>query len=381
MWTTDVIDRDPACRWTNNVHLRNMYACNTFRVLDKACQFLIKEVIEKGSQEPRELLFRILAYNTFTLPETWIMLEKAFGPLTWASYDPEAYRAVLDEARANNITLFTAAFQKQPGGRGTIMHHHQLSILEKMMADDNLLRRLQAPGVYARDIFDYLKTYPSVGDFNAYQLVLNLGYSKLLVYNGDDFVIAGCGASSGCLKLFGKSMAKAKMVEGVKDTIEEEIIRWMCDNQEAEFARLGIAFTGVDKHLRRLELADFEHAICEVDKFLRLTHPDLKGSDDRSRSKRSFHGKARPMAPVVLPKVWARRRKLAPRIRPARKEDEPVWVIENIVERQMVDGIMMYHVFWKGWEEKDMTWEPESQLLEDIPHMMKQWLKEHGHTP
>ncbi|KAF8918327.1 hypothetical protein CPB85DRAFT_1430511 [Mucidula mucida] len=349
--------------WTDNVHLRQMYTCNSFRVLDKACQFLIKEVIQKGSQKPREILFRILLYNTFTLPETWILLEKALGPLTWAAYDPAAYRTVLDEARANGVTLFTAAFQKQPGGRGTIMHHHQLSILERMMANDNLLQRLQAPGVYARDIFDYLKTYPSVGDFNAYQLVLNLGYSKLLIFNGDDF-----------------SMAKAKTVEGVKDTIEEDIMRWMCDNQEAEFARLGITFTGVNKQLRRLELADFEHAVCEVDKFLRLTHPHLKGSDDRTKSKRSFHGKARPMPPVVLPKVWARRRKMAVRIRPVREEDEPVWVIEKIVERQMVDGIMMYHVFWKGWEEKDMTWEPEYKLVEDIPDMMKRWLKEHGHS-
>lgn len=60
----------PFCRWTEDSILQSYFFCNTFRVLDKLSQYIIREVIEKGPQNPEEIAFRIILFNSFTKIET-----------------------------------------------------------------------------------------------------------------------------------------------------------------------------------------------------------------------------------------------------------------------------------------------------------------------
>ncbi|KAJ7803913.1 hypothetical protein B0H13DRAFT_2388712 [Mycena leptocephala] len=75
--------------WTSDTILSEYKFCNSYRVLDRTSQFAITAVIEKGSQDPTELLFRILLFNSFNRIGTWKLLEEAFGDkLEYATFDP-----------------------------------------------------------------------------------------------------------------------------------------------------------------------------------------------------------------------------------------------------------------------------------------------------
>ena len=57
--------------------------------------------------------------------------------------------------------------------------------------------------------------------------------------------------------------------------LEAEVIRYMVDSQEEHFDRLGLAFNGLRG--RRLQLIDCQNLFCEVYKYARVAHPDVRG--------------------------------------------------------------------------------------------------------
>jgi hypothetical protein len=130
--------------------------------LDRASQFIVAEVIEKGSQEPTELVFRIVLFNLFSKIETYELLQDQLGPLTWVTYDRHAYEKVLDEARDNGMTLYTGAFQKPApklGYKDAFANH--LELLELLMQD---LPGQLSQAEYIADVFDYIVSFPGVSN-------------------------------------------------------------------------------------------------------------------------------------------------------------------------------------------------------------------------
>jgi hypothetical protein len=149
-------------RWTDDPILRRWRFCNTFRILDRVSQYIVNEVIEKGSQEPIEVVFRIVLFNMFSKIETYELLQEQLTPLTWATYERRAYENVLDEAKDDGMTLYTGAFQKPLPKLGHKGYANHLELLELLMQD--LLGQL-ARAEYLADIFDYLVSFPGMSNF------------------------------------------------------------------------------------------------------------------------------------------------------------------------------------------------------------------------
>ena len=124
--------------------------------------------------------------------------------------------------------------------------------------------------------FELLRSYPTIGDFLAYQFVTDINYSEITDFSEMDFVIPGPGARDGLRKCFSESA-------GLN---EAELIRLMADNQEREFERLGIKFQTLWG--RRLQLIDCQNLFCEVDKYARVAHPEVAGISGRTRIKQKF---------------------------------------------------------------------------------------------
>jgi hypothetical protein len=80
--------------------------------------------------------------------------------------------------------------------------------------------------------FELIKSYPTIGDFLAYQFVTDINYSEITDFSEMEFVVPGPGARDGLRKCF-------KDHAGFS---EPELIRLMADRQEEEFERLGINF-------------------------------------------------------------------------------------------------------------------------------------------
>ncbi|KAG6810859.1 hypothetical protein H0H92_010043 [Tricholoma furcatifolium] len=357
--------------WSDNPTFQKYAFCNTYRVADRHSQYLIREVIEKGSQKSQEVAFRVILFNTFMRQSTWELLDEKLGPLTWARYRREDYNRVLSEAKEDGMALYTSSFQKPaPKFEFKEAHVNHLCLLEILM-QANLPARFKS-AKYLAEVYDYLLSFPSMGEFSTFQLILGLSYTKLLPFSGMDFVIAGLGAASGLEKMFGAQ--KMRDAKQANPDILEDLIRWLAENQDAQFKRLGIEFSGLGPKRLPMDLADIEHTLCEVDKYSRKAHPEIKGR--RTEMRNLFHPISDTCPPLVLPQAWADPERRVQRIWPGpRPVKDGRYIISRIKTHRQGPNGREYKVSWYGYTEKDDTWEPEAHLLQDSPAVVQEYLK------
>jgi alpha-glutamyl/putrescinyl thymine pyrophosphorylase clade 1 len=143
---------------------------------------------------------------------------------------------------------------------------------------DGLPRRLRDVSSMGK-AFELLRSYPTVGDFLAYQYVTDLNYSTLTNFSEMEFVVPGPGSRNGIRKCF----------SDLGGLSEAEIIKVVTDRQEKEFERLGLKFKSLWG--RKLQLIDCQNLFCEVDKYARLRHPEFTGNNGRKRIKQKFRPK------------------------------------------------------------------------------------------
>lgn len=261
--------------WTTDPILASHRFTNCYRAADRVSQYLIGEVIYRGSQDDDEVLFRILLFRFFNSIQTWRLLESALGELTWAAFRLDRYDEVLSEVFTRSERIYSAAYIVPPPKLGAQRKHTNHLLLLQQMLRGGLHNKLQICASMAK-AFQLLRRYPGMGDFLAYQLLIDINYSTLINFDEMDFVVAGPGARDGLRKCLGP---------GARG-IEADLIRYMSDAQEEHFNRLGLSFAGL--YGRRLQLIDCQNLFCEVDKYARIAHPEMIGYSGRSRIKQRF---------------------------------------------------------------------------------------------
>lgn len=158
------------------------------------------------------------------------------------------------------------------------------------MMRDAAPSRIERAGSLSQ-VFDVLRSYPSLGNFLSYQFAIDLNYSEMTDFSEMDFVMAGPGARDGIRKCF----VETKGIE------EDLIIRAMADVASREFERLGLRFETLWG--RPLHLIDCQNLFCEVDKYARVVHPEMLGHTRRQRIKQRFAPKS-PELPQWYPPKW-----------------------------------------------------------------------------
>ena len=280
--------------WTDNPVLATYKFTNAYRASDRASQYLIRSVIYRDDlpKSPREVFFRILLFKLFNKIETWELLERTLGPITFEDYRFTAYDAVLAHARQTGRRIYSAAYIMPPGSRAfgrSAKHQNHLLLLERMMADQLAERLAQTRTM--QEGFEKLRAYPTIGDFLAYQFITDINYSELTEFSEMDFVVPGPGARDGLRKCF--------VDPGGLN--EPELIRLMADLQEQEFERLGLDFQSLWG--RALQLIDCQNLFCEVDKYARVAHPQIVGTTGRVRIKQKFVPTSDPIE-LFYPPKW-----------------------------------------------------------------------------
>jgi hypothetical protein len=268
--------------WTSDPILGRYRFTNAYRAADRVSQFLIREVQLGGPQNARDVFFRTILFKLFNRIDTWRLLESQFGAISPDTYDHTSYERVLSDAMTSGRRIYSAAYI-MPSGRveGQRKHEAHLKLLEQMMREDLPTRLTQCGSM--QEGFDLLGGYPMIGDFLAYQYVTDLNYSSLLNFSEMDFVMPGPGARSGIRKCFADFGSYS----------ESDLIRWMADHQEEEFARRGIDFPSLWG--RPLQLIDCQNLFCEVDKYARVYHPEVTGLSGRARIKQEYRGNSEPV--------------------------------------------------------------------------------------
>ena len=277
--------------WTTDPILAKHKFTNAYRASDRVSQYLIRNVIYKGDQSPEEVFFRTILFKVFNKIETWEMLQDGLNVISRADHSLENYNSVLSEALARGKRIYSAAYM-MPSGRSSFgygqKHRNHLKLLERMM-EDEVPQRIAETSSMAR-AFDLLRSYPTIGDFLAYQFVTDLNYSNLTDYSEMEFVVPGPGAKDGISKCFADQ-------GGLNDA---DIIRSVTESQEREFERFGLKFRNLGG--RPLQLIDCQNLFCEVSKYARVEHPEIMGLSKRTRIKQRYRPSARPIAYWYPPK-------------------------------------------------------------------------------
>ena len=255
-------------------------------------QYLIRHVIYEGAQSVPEVFFRTILFKLFNKIETWELLKSKLGEISWEGYSFDQVDTVLAGALASKTRIYSAAYIMPPGNSAfgyRQKHRNHLKLLECMMEDEAPYRVAVAPTM--REAFETLRSYPTIGDFLAYQFVTDLNYSEICDFSEMEFVVPGPGARDGIHKCF----------SDLGGLSESDIIRLVTDRQEYEFERLGLEFRSLWG--RRLQLIDCQNLFCEVSKYARVMHPDVTGVNDRSRIKQIYRASGEPLE-FWFPPKW-----------------------------------------------------------------------------
>ena len=279
--------------YTDDLILQKHRFTNSYRVADRVSQYLIQQVIENSEQNENDLFFRIILFKTFNKIDTWEWLEERLGHIHWNEFNFKSYSKALDEARRTGMSIYSAAYIMPSGGKAfphKTKHRNHLELIKQMMTD-SLPSKITDVRSSMKAVFELLCSYPMIGPFLGYQYATDINYSNLTDASEMEFVIPGPGAKDGIRKCF-------KDLGGLN---EAEIIRKVADIQNEEFSSRKINFKTLGG--RPLQLIDCQNLFCEVDKYARVAHPDIKGISGRTRIKQQYRPDPRPFK-IVLPPKW-----------------------------------------------------------------------------
>lgn len=278
--------------WTDDMIINKYKFTNTYRAADRVSQYLIKNVIYRDDlpSSPKEILFRILLFKLFNKIETWELLESKTDVI-YEDFKFNNYDNLLTKAFEEKKTIYSAAYimPSCKSAFGLVRKHSNHLKLIEYMIKNHLTERLMDTNKM-QHAFEIIKGFPGLGDFLAYQLLIDINYSNILNFSESEFVVAGPGAKGGISKCFTDAGGLSNV----------EIIKLMTDRQDIEFERLGLDFKSLWG--RKLQLIDCQNIFCEVDKYSRIKHPEIKGNSDRTRIKQLYKKNSIPIKYWFPPK-------------------------------------------------------------------------------
>ncbi len=277
--------------WTDDPILQTYKFTNAYRASDRVSQFLIKNVIYQGDNAPEEVFFRIILFKMFNKIDTWILLESELKEIRYDEYNFNHYDDILTNARKNKCSIYSGAYIMPSGGNCfgyKNKHQNNLKLLELMMKNELPKRVFNSQSM--QEVFCLFLEYPMIGDFLAYQYTIDINYSNLTNFSEMSFVLPGPGAKDGIRKCFSDFGGLS----------EVDLIKLMTDKQEEEFKKRNIDFKTLWG--RPLQLIDCQNIFCEVDKYSRMAHPEIKGLTGRTRIKQKYHMNPTPIEYFYPPK-------------------------------------------------------------------------------
>ena len=197
--------RGEAQPWTGNVVLTTYKFTNAYRASDRASQYLIRHVIYRADlpNSPREVFFRILLFKLFNKIETWELLERSFGSITFEDYCFTRYDEVLARAMRDGRRIYSAAYIMPPGSSAfgqPAKHQNHLLLLERMM-EDGLPERLAQTSTM-QEGFEKLRLIRPSAISSPINSSPDINYSEITDFSEMDFVVPGPGARDGLRKCF-----------------------------------------------------------------------------------------------------------------------------------------------------------------------------------
>ena len=275
--------------WTHDRVLSTYRFTNAFRAADRVSQYLIRMAYSDPDANDDTLFLRTLLFKIFNKIDTWESIVRETGLPAADYFDHLACDELLDRLRGAGTAIYSGAYIMPSGGpSGGPKHRMHLQLLRRML-DDRLPMKIRHSRSL-KDAYDLLLAYPTLGPFLAFQYAIDLNYTTLTSHSERSFVVAGPGALDGLSKCF----------ESLGEYSPEDAILWLSERQDEEFRHNGLRFDGLWG--RSLRPIDVQNLLCEVSKYTRATHPEIKGRARRARIKQRFSAAGSVPRPFFPPK-------------------------------------------------------------------------------
>ena len=276
--------------WTSDPVLSSYRFTNVFRAADRVSQYLIRMAYSDHEANDDTLFLRTMLFKIFNKIDTWEYVINGMGLPAADRFDYPGCDELLAGRRRLGKAIYSAAYIMPSGGASGVPKHRMHLDLLRRMLDDRLPAKLRHSRSL-KDAYDLLVAYPTLGPFLAFQYAIDLNYTTLTSHSERSFVVAGPGALDGLSKCF----------DSPGEYSPEDVILWLSDRQEEEFCRTGLRFDGLWG--RSLRPIDVQNLLCEVSKYTRATHPEIKGRAGRGRIKQKFAA-AGPVSKPFFPPKW-----------------------------------------------------------------------------
>lgn len=234
---------------------------NVYRATDRVSQYVINQVQANYNGDWLNTFARTLTFKFFNRIDTWEYLTAQLGEINVQHLFNKQIDSTLEKI-ADQQPIYNPAYIMPPPNwlKGPKFKRH-LELI-RLMINDKVHYRIQAASSMEEG-FKILRSYSSIGDFLAYQLIIDLNYSTYLNFNENEFVVAGPGARRGLRKCFVQTTSLTP----------SELIIWTAKRQYKEFTQRNLPWKNL--YGRPLQLVDIQNIFCEVDKYTRLARPQL----------------------------------------------------------------------------------------------------------
>jgi hypothetical protein len=266
--------------WTDDPILQHERFTNAYRELDPGTRYVIEYVLELDVPRP-DKVFNVMLYRLVGRSET----HSALGFQFLATFDPSGLERSLKDLRGAGRPPFTAAYMVSAySAMGSSDKTENVArLFAALHANfDQLFARIDRC-VTAAEAHATLRSAYGFGNFLAYQVLVDLlyplrvyGNRGLLPFSHDDWASPGPGARRGI-----EMLLQPKMFRQPNATeLLLEVMRWLRDHQQAEFARLDLDFPyleDADGELIMISLANIQNCLCEFHKYVKISEGTGRG--------------------------------------------------------------------------------------------------------
>jgi hypothetical protein len=178
-----------------------------------------------------------------------------------------------------------------------LKHYNHIAGLGELIQTGFFKQALACKSMAA--LFTLLNKQHYMGNFIAYQYAIDLNYTPIFHFDENDFCAAGVGAKRGIEKLLHGKRPNARICS------YEDIISFYTTYQENLLQTYGLLDGWTNLFGRRLHMIDMQNCFCEVDKYARLSLPNVTTASDyrHTRIKNKYTATDEPYS-LFFPMWW-----------------------------------------------------------------------------
>lgn len=265
--------------WTTDRTLRDYFFTNVYREEDKGTIFLLRNILK--IQDDKDLLFGIMIYRLFNDIDTFRFLWLRCKQTRWGDWEWDRAARYLVAYENHGNRVFTDAFTVTGvkfGGFPDKIRNICWLVGKLQKQTPALLESIKSAKSLKR-VWDIFNNTEGFGRFLAYELAIDVNYSRLIDFSENDWVNAGPGCKRGIQWIWGERQPGVKW---------EDYITFFQVRQQEFIQGIG----RLDEWYNvwpgyRMTLRGVEHSLCEFQKYARARwHANPDGTPSRTATRK-----------------------------------------------------------------------------------------------